>query len=96
MATELELKQIEEKIQEKRNELNILIKKSNDLRVKLFFERKGLKLGQPFMCRGKKIIRVCSGSFSCFNGFYITKKGVLTEKPMSICIEDEIIPLPME
>ena len=56
MSTELELKQTEEKIQETRNELNRLNAVANDLRVKLFYEKKELKPRQPFMCKGKKNI----------------------------------------
>lgn len=96
MSTELELKQTEEKIQKTRNELNRLNAVANDLRVKLFYEKKGLKPRQPFMCKGKKIVKLYNGVFGYFNGFYITKKGEITEKPMSIYFDDEITPLPIE
>ncbi|MBO8426984.1 MAG: hypothetical protein IAC58_00230 [Firmicutes bacterium] len=96
MSTELELKQTEEKIQETRNELNRLNAVANDLRVKLYYEKKGLKPRQPFMCKGKKIFKVSCATYRFFNGFYLTKKGELTAKPISFCIDDEITPLPIE
>lgn len=96
MSTELELKQIEEKIQETRNELNRLNVVANDLRVKLFYEKKGLKPRQSFMCKGKKIFKVSCAGYHFFNGFYLTKKGELTAKPISFCINDVITPLSME
>ena len=96
MTTELELKQTEEKIQETRNELNRLNAVANDLRVKLYYEKKGLKPRQPFMCKGKKIFKVSCVSYRYFHGFYLTKKGELAAKPMSIYFDDEITPLPIE
>lgn len=96
MSTELELKQTEEKIQETRNELNRLNAVANDLRVKLFYEKKGLKPRQPFMCKGKKIFKVSCDSYHFFYGFYLTKNGELTAKPISFCIDDVITPLSME
>lgn len=96
MNTALELKQIEEKIQKTRDELNRLTAVANDLRVKLFYEKKGLKPRQPFMCKGKKIFKVSCASYHFFDGFYLTKKGELTAKPISIRIDDVITPLSME
>lgn len=96
MNTKQELQQILSEIEECSDKLQTLIKKRNELQVRSFYEQNHLKEGQPFMCKGKKIVKVQYNSVYSVNGFYITKLGMLSLKPLIIWDTDHIEPLPME
>lgn len=85
-----EIKQINEKILNVSEELKKLKEKKNDLLIKLFYEAKGLEYGQRFMYKGKEIVKIKVYNSFYLNGYYITKKGEVSEKPISIYIGDEI------
>lgn len=96
MSTKQELEQVLSEITETSDKLQTLMKKRNELSVRLFYEKNNLQEGQPFMCKGKKIIKVQYNSVYSVNGFYITKLGMLSLKPILIWDKDPIESLPME
>ena len=85
-----ELEKISKKIQKARSDLEVLKSKRNDLVVKKFYNSKGLSFGQHFMYKGKRIIKVFAYNEIFLNGYYLTKKGVISERPVSIYIGDDI------
>lgn len=91
---------IEEKIQElekekckKLNEVGMLDAQIKDLNIQLFYDKKGLKNGQPFKFKGKTIVKITNGFWDTFNGFYLTKKGQVSANAVTIYIDDEITPM---
>lgn len=84
--TLIKLKQVNEKLLETRKQLNKLKEQKDELLIKLFYETKGLKYGQHFMHNGKEIAKVKVNGMFHLSGYYITKKGEVSEKPISIYI----------
>lgn len=90
MDIDTEIEQLSKKIQKATLELEVLKAKRNDLVVKKFYENKGLNFGQHFIYKGKRIIKVFAYNEMFLNGYYMTKKGIISERPISIYIKDDV------
>lgn len=93
MSIEEKIQELEKEKRKKLNEVGTLDAQIKDLKVQLFYEKKGLKNGQPFKFKGKTIVKLTDGVYDVFNGFYLTKKGQVSANSITIYFNDEITPM---
>lgn len=96
MTTSEQIEQINNEIKKLENRLKSLNNTKNDLEIKLFYERRKMKFGQPFMYNGKKIMKVVNRNEYFMDGYYLTKKGEISEISISVYKSGNIQPIQSE
>lgn len=91
-----EIINIDDEITILRGKIDILNSKRNDTLAKLFYQKKGLQFKQPFMFKGKKIVKIFGKDNFSVIGVYLTKQGEISSKTVYIYTSDEIQPLPFD